>query len=152
MTTSSSSPTSSWNDEVRRAIEIGPQSSARDRTIDVTTVGAKSGIARRIETWFYRFDGQVYLSGAPGRRSWYANLIANPEFVFHLKHGVQADLQAIATPIADAVDKRRILTGILADLNQPSNPARLSQPVGPLEDWVNGSPLAKVDFINPSGR
>jgi len=146
----SSSPSSDWSDEVRRAIEIGPESSARDRTVDITTIGAKTGTARRIETWFYRFGGQVYLSGAPGRRSWYANLIASPDFIFHLKHGVRADLQAVATPVTDEEEKRRVFTGILADLNQPSNPARLSQPVGPLADWVAGSPLVKVDFINAS--
>jgi hypothetical protein len=41
---------------------------ANDRTIDITTIGRSSGLPRRIETWFYRVDDQVYLTGSPGRR------------------------------------------------------------------------------------
>ena len=64
----------------------------RDRTIDITTTGRRSGQPRRIETWFYNVDGRIYLSGSPGRRDWYANLQADPRLVFHLKQNVRADL------------------------------------------------------------
>src|SRR3712207_9019649 len=49
-----------------------------DRVIDITTTGRKSGQPRRIETWFHHLDGQIYLTGTPGPRDWYANLVANP--------------------------------------------------------------------------
>ncbi len=73
----------------------------RDRTIDITTMGRASGLPRRMETWFYRVDDQIYLTGSPGRRDWYANLLHNPEFTFHLKQSVVADLPAKAAPITD---------------------------------------------------
>jgi hypothetical protein len=38
---------------------------ANDRTIDITTIGRTSGLPRRIETWFYRVDDQIYLAGSP---------------------------------------------------------------------------------------
>ncbi len=41
---------------------------ATDRTIDITTTGRASGLPRRIETWFYRVDDRLYLTGSPGRR------------------------------------------------------------------------------------
>ena len=72
--------------------------------IDITTTGRKTGEVRRIEIWFHNLDGRLFITGTPGKRSWYANLVAHPEFTFHLKEGVTADLPAHATP---ADGKRR---------------------------------------------
>src|SRR5215203_1857981 len=92
------------------------QALIQDRTIDITTIGRTSGIPRRIETWLYRVDDQIYLTGSPARRDWYANLLANPEFTFHLKQSVAADLPANAVPVSDPESRRAIFTHILADL------------------------------------
>src|SRR4051812_41264891 len=86
-------------DAVARALEIGPDSSAAERTIEITTMGARSGLPRRIEIWLHHIDGRWYLSGMPVARSWYANLRANPKFVVPLKRGVPADLPATAVPV-----------------------------------------------------
>jgi hypothetical protein len=37
------------DDAVARALAVGPDSSAAGHTIDITTLGARSGTARRIE-------------------------------------------------------------------------------------------------------
>ncbi len=137
------------DDRIREALALTPSSTARDRTVDITTIGARSGEPRRIEIWFYRVDDEIYLTGSPGRRDWHANLLANPRFTFHLKHGVTADLAATASPV-DEEQRRRVLTRIVEDLNQPSNPARIRQPV-PLERWLEGSPVLRVDFDEPTG-
>ena len=89
------------DDAVARALAIGPGSSAAERTTDITTLGARTGIPRRIEVWFPRVDGRWYLTGMPGPRSWYANLRAHPRFIVHLKHGVTADLPATAAPVGE---------------------------------------------------
>ena len=128
------------------ALAITPESSSAARTVDITTTGAKTGRARRIEIWFYRVDGVVYLSSQPASRGWYANLVANPEFTFHLKNGVRADLPASAEPVLDPDDRRHILGAIIDDLNHPRHSAYLAQPVEPLEEWVEGSPLMRVTF------
>lgn len=82
------------DDRIRQAL-------ASDRTIDITTTGRTSGLPRRIETWVYRVDDRFFLTGSPGRRDWYANLLANPDFTFHLKQSVATDLPAQAAPITD---------------------------------------------------
>ena len=128
------------------ALAITPESSSAARTVDITTTGAKSGIARRIEIWFYLVDGVVYLSSQPASRGWYANLVANPRFTFHLKNGVRADLAATAEPVIDVDDRRHIFAAIIDDLNHPRHRGYLAQPVETLEEWVEGSPLMRVSF------
>ena len=131
---------------IEQALAITPASDAAERTVDITTIGARTGRPRRIEVWFYRVDGQVYLSTQPARRSWYANLLANPQFTFHLKHGIRADLAATGTPVRDVQLRSHVFASIIDDLNQPSNPAGLYQPVEPLSAWLAGTPLVRVNF------
>lgn len=133
------------DEAIRRALAIDASSPARDRTVDITTIGHRSGRPRRIEIWFYRADGKIYLSGLPGKRGWYANLKANPAFTLHLKNAVVADLAATAKPVTDEAERRRIFTRFVDDLNQPSNPGRIAHPTR-VKDWMAGSPLVEVSF------
>ena len=110
---------------------------ARDRTIDITTRGRKTGQLHRTELWFYQIEGHLYITGAPGRRDWYANLLAHPEFTFHLKQRVKADLPARATPILDTARRRAIIASIHQKLGGSRD----------LEAWVEGSPLVAVEFL-----
>ena len=96
----------------------------------MTTIGRRSGEPRRIEIWFHNLGGRIYISGLPGRRGWYPNVVAHPEFVFHLKETDQADIRARAHPITDPARRRPVLTGILAGLGRE----------GELQDWVDRSP------------
>ena len=125
---------------VAKALEIDRGSSARERTVDITTIGRRSGEPRRIETWFHRVDGTVYLTGTPGPRGWAANLEAEPAFTFHLKNGVEADLPAHATQITDEAERRRIFTGLLDMLGDATDISR------DVDAWVAGSPLFAVAF------
>jgi deazaflavin-dependent oxidoreductase (nitroreductase family) len=141
------------NDEVRVALDIGPAATLADRTIDITTTGRRSGAARRIEICFYRVGDDIYLSGMPaGRtRDWLINLGANPEFVFHLKNGVVADLAARATVITDSGDRRRVLSAIVDEFNE-RHTADSPYPRAELDEWVEHSPLALVTFADSDIR
>jgi len=112
------------------------QALAQDRTIDITTVGRRSRQPRRLEIWFHNLDGEVYITGTPGKRDWYANMLARPAFTFHLKGSVIADLPARATPITDPAERRAIFTRVLARLGHARD----------LEEWLAGSPLVRVTF------
>jgi hypothetical protein len=109
---------------------------ANDRTIDITTTGRLSGRSHRIEIWFHNLDGRLFITGLPGRRGWYANLAANPDFTFHLKETVRADIPAHARPITDESERRDVLRAILARLGRGSE----------LDRWLHESPLVEVEL------
>ena len=85
-----------------------------DGLIDITTTGKKSGKPHRIEISFLNLDDGLYISGLPGKRDWYANLVANPRFTFHLKQSAQVDIPATATPITNELARKQVLTEIVA--------------------------------------
>ena len=130
-------------DDVRQALAIDRSSGPRERTIDITTAGRRSGEPRRIETWFYRLDDAIYLSGPPGQRTrrWLLNLEAQPRFSFHLKGDVVADLPATAEVITDPDERRRVLSAFYQDFRRRNPTAGTS-----VEDWISRSPLARVRF------
>ena len=117
-------------DAVRAALE-------RDRTIDITTTGRHSGAPRRLEIWFFNLEGQIVITGTPGPRDWYANLVARPAFTFHLKESVTADLPARAVPVTDEPTRRQIFARLFPLLGRPA---------AQLDAWVAESPLVEVDF------
>jgi hypothetical protein len=120
---------------IRRALET-------ERTIDITTTGRTTGRPHRIEIWFHNLEGQLYLTGTPGTRGWYANLLAHPEFLFHLKGTVRADLRARAAPIVEPARRRAILSRLLNGLGR----------AGELDAWVRESPLVEVAILEAEGR
>lgn len=109
-----------------------------DRTIDITTTGRKSGQPRRLEIWFHNLEGRFFITGLPGRRGWYANLLANPEFTFHLKESVRADLAGTARPVTDPIERRSVFEALLARLERTSA----------IDRWVADSPLVEVTLAS----
>ncbi len=95
------------DDQVRRAL-------SRGHRVDITTTGRQSGRPRRIEVVFHSFDGRLYISGMPRkeRRSWLANLDADPTMTFHLKGPVTADLPARARILVDPAEREAVLRRI----------------------------------------
>jgi deazaflavin-dependent oxidoreductase (nitroreductase family) len=91
------------------------QALGHGHTIDMTTIGRRSGSPRRVEIVFHNFGGRLYISGMPSAnrtRAWLHNLRANPAFTFHLKQIVQADLPATAREITDAAERREVLAKV----------------------------------------
>ena len=116
--------------------EAVQQALANDRLIDITTTGRKSGEARRLEIWFHNLDDGIYITGRPGPRSWYANLLAKPEFTLHVKESASADLAARATAVTDETKRREVLTQVIARLEGDQD----------IEAWMSGAPLVHVEF------
>ena len=115
------------------------QALAQDRIIDITTIGRKTGQARRIEIWFHRVDGRYYITGSPGARGWYANMLEEPDFTFHLKQSAQADLPAHATAVLGD-EKRRVLEAISAHF--PGGKVTFDPQTSPLVEVTLGSVAA----------
>jgi deazaflavin-dependent oxidoreductase (nitroreductase family) len=117
------------DDRIRRALSHG-------NVIDITTTGRKTGEARRIEIVFFNFDGRLYISGMPGRpRGWLANLSADPEFTFHLKGTVSADLPARARVITDPAERRAVLELVAREWRRTD-----------IDRMVESSPLIEVEI------
>jgi len=98
------------DDSIRRALRRG-------HTIDITTTGRRTGMARRIELVFHNIDGRIVISGSPSRRKrgWIWNLEADPHLTFHLKRSVHADLPATARVITDEAERRQLAEWIVAN-------------------------------------
>ena len=93
------------NDDIRAAL-------SRGGTIDITTTGRQSGLPRRLEIVFHRIDGRMWISGMPSprKRSWIANLEADPHLTVHLKGpAAVADLPATARVVVDETERRHVL-------------------------------------------
>jgi deazaflavin-dependent oxidoreductase (nitroreductase family) len=124
------------NDQIRRAL-------AHPGLIDITTTGRRSGEPRRIEIVYHVFDGRIYISGMPRadrRRSWLANLDADPRLTVHLKNGPVADLPATARIIDEPAERRAIITRIIATAWRDQD----------LEQMVAHSPLIEVTVEAPA--
>lgn len=119
-----------------------------DRTIDIITTGAKTGLPRRTEIWFTNMGGRIIICGTPGasgsessrmRRDWLANLKANPDFTFCLKESIQAELPAKAIEIVDPDDRRTLMSA-------PETKWYRDQG-NTVEALVAGSPIVEVFFL-----
>jgi deazaflavin-dependent oxidoreductase (nitroreductase family) len=117
------------DEHIRRALQ-------RDRVFDITTIGRKSGKQHRIETAIFRDNGNLYLTGLPGRRDWYANLLVNPDFTIHVKQSGVADVPARAIPITDADARQAIIGRIVTGIGR----------TGEVDAWAQNSPLALVEI------
>ena len=108
---------------------------AHGGVIDITTTGRRSGRPRRLEIVFHNIDGRIYISGRPSpqRRGWIANLEADSRFTLHLKHGVRADLPAIARIIDGEAERREVLPHVARAWKRND-----------LEAMVRHSPLIEV--------
>ena len=67
------------------------QALERDRTIDITTTGRKTGQPRRTEIWFHNVEGRLYITGTQDAAIGMPTCWRIPEFTFHLKQSVRAD-------------------------------------------------------------
>ena len=109
-----------------------------DLVIDITTIGRSSGEPKRLEIWFHNVDDRYYITGRPGPRSWYANVVTNPAITFHFKESTEADLDGTARPITDPAEKRSVFLSA-SKLGEFINE-------GNVQEWVDGSPLIEVVF------
>jgi deazaflavin-dependent oxidoreductase (nitroreductase family) len=97
------------DEQIQRALAHG-------HLIEITTIGRRSGTPRRIPIVFHNFGGRLYITGMPRSghtRAWLRNLEANPQFTFHLKGPVAADLPATARIITDEVERRAVFAEVV---------------------------------------
>jgi hypothetical protein len=109
-----------------------------EKTVDIITTGRKSGQPQKIEIWYFYTAGKYIITGTPGPRGWYANLLADPALIFCLKGEVKAELQALAIPVLDREDRQHIFS-------TPETSWYRSQ-VSSISELINDSPLVEIRF------
>ncbi len=112
---------------------------------DITTMGRRTGLPRRIEIYFHHFEGEFVLTGRPGRkRDWEANIESNPRFTLHLKGRVKADVQVLGEPVPEKEERAALMRrALIESWNSP--PDRVE---ARLDEWVEQAPLIK---FQPAG-
>ena len=76
-------------------------------TVDLTTIGRRSGQPRTVEIWWFHVDGRFIITGTPGRRDWLANVRSNPNVVIAAPFG---SYEGIVTEINDPEFRHRVFT------------------------------------------
>ena len=119
---------------------VNPDDLSVDMVVDITTIGRKTDQPRRIEIWAHLLDGAIILAASPGRRSWYANMVASPTRVtLHLKNLPGApDLSVRARPILDEAERRDTFVRLL-----DQSAFRQGQGLD-VEAWTRGSKLVEL--------
>ncbi len=104
----SPSPAPAADEAIERALSQGG-------LIDMTTTGRKTGLPRRIEIVFHVIGARIFITGMPSRRrrSWLANLEADPRLTFHLKGALRADLAATAREVTDVAERRAVFREVV---------------------------------------
>ena len=80
---------------------------AYSETVDITTIGRRSGAPRRIEIWMFAFEETFVVTGTPGRRDWYANILSDPRVTIHVKYPESFDVHTEASVVEDLGFRRR---------------------------------------------
>jgi deazaflavin-dependent oxidoreductase (nitroreductase family) len=91
---------------------LAPSALTRGGIVDITTIGRRTGEPRRIEIAIHRIGDRLWISGMPSaqRRSWIANLDADPHLTIHLKGAEPAaDIPATARIVDDPAERRQVL-------------------------------------------
>ena len=113
---------------------------SHSQLVDITTTGRRSGQPRRIEIVLHRLEDGLFISGMPRpqKRSWLANLEADPRMTLHLKGSFIADLPATARVITDDAERRRVMPAIARAWNRTD-----------VDVMVRYSPLIEVLVAEP---
>lgn len=109
---------------------------AASRTIELTTTGRRSGHPSRIEIWWFHFEERFIITGTPGRRDWFANVLATPDVTIHLNGD---SYRGVASPIDDAALRRRFFSSSSTEVRWYAGQAELNR-------LIDASPMIEILF------
>jgi deazaflavin-dependent oxidoreductase (nitroreductase family) len=106
------------------------------RTIEISTVGRRSGRKVRIEIWWFRFEDRFVITGTPGPRDWLANLEADPRITVHV---LGRELEAVTRPLTDREFRARFFAQSDAEVDWYRSQAEL-------DALVKSAPMVELAF------
>jgi deazaflavin-dependent oxidoreductase (nitroreductase family) len=112
---------------------------ARIRTIDLTTLGRRSGRPATVEIWWFHSEDRFIVTGTPGRRDWYANVLANPTVQVRAR---SEEYQGRAKVVNDREFRQRFFT---------DGAARWYSTQSQLNSLVERAPMIEIELTPPDG-
>jgi len=76
-------------------------------TIELVTTGRLTGIRRAVEIWWFSVQERFVVTGTPGARDWYANVLCEPRIAVRVGH---REHPGVARPITDPEFRRVVFT------------------------------------------
>ncbi len=107
---------------------------ARTRTVDLVTTGRRSGRPQKVEIWWFYFDDDFVITGTPGRRDWYANILTDPRVVIATRYG---DFPGTAVTVSDRVFRSRFFS---------DGASRWYSTQAELDLLVKTAPMVRIDL------
>jgi F420H(2)-dependent quinone reductase len=108
------------------------RSLASTRTIDLTTIGRRSGERRTVEIWWFHVDDRFIVTGTPGRRDWLANVRADNSVLITTPFG---EFLGNAVEIDDPEFRRRVFTDPMTSWYKTQKE---------LDDLVETAPMVEI--------
>jgi hypothetical protein len=110
------------------------KSLAATRTIDLTTIGKRTGEHRTVEIWWFYIEGRFIVTGTPGRRDWVANVRADNSVLISTSFG---EYVGNAVEIADPGFRRRVFTDPMTSWYKTQEELDLLVSTAPMVEIVN---------------
>jgi deazaflavin-dependent oxidoreductase (nitroreductase family) len=110
------------------------ESAAREKEVELTTFGRKTGKASRRIIWITALDGRIYVRSGPGMtRDWPKNLQANGRGVLHI---AGSDVPVRARHVTDPEEARSMHAPVKTKYDAQRPASSGSAPLTPSEQAV----------------
>jgi deazaflavin-dependent oxidoreductase (nitroreductase family) len=110
------------------------QIAAREKEVELTTFGRKSGKPSRRIIWITALDGKIYVRSGPGMtRDWPKNLVANGRGVLHMGG---RDLPVHARHVTDPAEARAMHAPVKTKYNAERPSSSGDEPLTAAEEAV----------------
>lgn len=107
---------------------------AATRTIDLTTIGNRTGEHRTVEIWWFHIEDRFIVTGTPGRRDWVANVRADNSVLITTSFG---EYLGNAVEISDPDFRRRVFTDPTTSWYKTQEELDLLVSTAPMVEIVN---------------
>lgn len=110
------------------------ESAARQKEVELTTFGRKTGKPSRRIIWITALDGRIYIrSGLGLTRDWPKNLLANSRAVLHMDG---KDIPVKARHVTDTAEARAMHAPVKAKYDAQRSSSKGDEPLTPSEQAV----------------
>jgi deazaflavin-dependent oxidoreductase (nitroreductase family) len=107
---------------------------AREKEVELTTFGRKTGKPSRRIIWITSLDGKLYVRSGPGMtRDWPKNLVANGRAVLHM---AGQDIPVRARHVTDKEEARAMHAPVKAKYDAARPASQGDDPLTPAEEAV----------------